>query len=300
MDMQIDKVPHDPSHTFSYPLAPPEGAAEMQWFALQDTMLTAVCLPLLTPEVFNSPTHILDLACGSGIWAMQVAKTYPQMQVTGIDNSLSVIEYVQMVAKAEDIANVSFQLADYRHLDQVFPPAQFDLVNARLTLWSQGAARNALVQHWGSMVKPGGILRLTDWEVSTTNSPSFNLLTQYLTQALYTRKRSDSPYRIGIVYHLAPLLRQAGFSQLITIPHYVDFNAGAPFHASYIQDIVQGAMVMEPFIVGSGVVEQETYRACLRQTIKEIDHPAFLGGHFFLSIWGVKGETTPEEHARSA
>ena len=131
-------------------------------------------------------------------------------------------------------------------------------------------------------------MRLTDWEASTTNSASFNQLTEYLMEALYKYGLSDSKHRIGMVYKLVPFLREAGFSQLVEHSHYVNFSAGTCYHNMYVQDITQGAVTLQPFIVKSGVVSAETYQECMRQAIKEIDHPNFLGGHFFLSGWGVK------------
>ncbi|MEO7020572.1 MAG: methyltransferase domain-containing protein [Ktedonobacteraceae bacterium] len=276
------------SGTRRHYLADTESAAELQRLVLQDAMLTDICTPLLAPRLSTVPLSILDIACGPGIWAMRVAKAYPQSHITGTDISPCVIDYARLTAGGDGISNVTFTQADFYHLDQTFHQEQFDFVHVRQVLWHLGLGKEELIRQWATLLKPGGIMRLTDWEASITNSPSFNLLTHYLKQALHAYKRSDSEYCVGIVYQLFPLLRQASFSQIVEQPHYVNFSAGTDFHDVYIQDITQGAIALEKFIVGSGKVDCDTYRACLRESIKEIDSPDFLGGHFFLSVWGVK------------
>jgi ubiquinone/menaquinone biosynthesis C-methylase UbiE len=265
-------------------------AAELRRLVLQDAMFTDIFTPLIPPplETAATPIRILDIACGPGIWATRVAKAYPHTDIVGIDNNQSMLDYARLHARGEGVSNVAFEWADYYHLDQTFSQAQFDFVHARQILWYLGPKGKELVQQWSALVKPGGMMRLTDWEASITSSPSFNQLTQYLIEALHAHGLSDSKYRIGIVYKLVPYLRAAGFSQIVETSHYVNFSAGTSFHNMYVQDITQGAVTLQPFIVGSKVVTAETYSECMRQAIREIDHPDFLGGHFFLSAWGVK------------
>ncbi len=253
-------------------------------------MFTEIFSPLLPPPLHTTatPLSILDIGSGPGIWATRVAKAYPHSQVTCVDNNQCMLDYAHLHARGEGLSNIRFACADYRHLHQVFSSAQFDFVHARQILWTIGPQGKELVQQWSTLVKPGGMMRLADWEASTTNSAGFNQLTAYLMEALHAYGLSDSKYRIGIVYKLVPFLREAGFSHIAEQAHYVNFSAGTRYHNMYVQDITQGAVTLHPFIVKSGVVSAETYQKCMRQSIQEIDHPDFLGGHFFLSGWGVK------------
>lgn len=263
---------------------------ELQRLVLQDAMFTDIFTPLIPPplESATAPMRILDIACGPGIWATRVAKAHPLVHITCIDNDEAILEYARLYALGEGISNITFVRADYYHLDQVFSQAQFDFAHVRQVLWLLGSKGKDLVQQWSALVKPGGMMRLTDWEASTTNSPSFNQLTAYLMEAIHAHGLSDSKYRIGLVYKLVPYLRSAGFSQIVEAPHYVNFSAGTKFHNMYVQDITQGAITLQPLIVGSKVVTAEAYEECMRKSIEEIDNPHFLGGHFFLSTWGSK------------
>lgn len=263
---------------------------ELQRLVLQDAMFTDIFTPLIPPPLASAtaPMHILDIACGPGIWATRVAKKYPHVHITAIDIDEAILDYARLHAMGEGVSNVTFVQVDYHHLDQAFPQEHFDFVQVRQVLWYLGPKGTCLIQQWSNLVKRGGMMRLTDWEASTTNSPSFNLLTAYLMEAVYARGLSDSKYRIGLVYKLVPYLRSAGLSRIVEVPHYVNFSAGTKFHNMYIQDITQGSITLRPLIVGSKVVTEETYNECMQKSIEEIDNPDFLGGHFFLSAWGTK------------
>src|SRR5579884_751697 len=66
--------------------------------------------PLPEQEDLSHVTRVLDLACGPGGWALLVAERYPQMQVMGIDISPQMIGYARERARAQSLANASFQV----------------------------------------------------------------------------------------------------------------------------------------------------------------------------------------------
>jgi len=56
--------------------------------------------------------NTLDVACGPGSWASEMAYTYPDMQVTGIDISENMIRSAQEMARVQRLENVHFQVMD--------------------------------------------------------------------------------------------------------------------------------------------------------------------------------------------
>lgn len=70
----------------------------------------------------TSPTHILDIGTGTGIWAMDVADDYPDAQVIGID-----LSPIQPTAVPP---NLEFQIMD-ADVEWDFD-ARFDLIHTRL------------------------------------------------------------------------------------------------------------------------------------------------------------------------
>lgn len=266
-----------------------DDAAGMRHAFIEDAIFTEICTPLLAPQFpLGIPEHILDIACGPGVWARTVAHTYPQVQVIGIDNRQLMIDYACMATDNARLSNASFLLADFYHLYHTFSPAQFDFIHVRNVLWYLGKAKWDLVNQWCKLLKPGGMIRLTDWEVATTNSLAFAQLTQYLLQAFYAYGRLENEDRVGVVRELIPLLRHTGIEPLAEQAHDLDFSTGAYYHHSYVQNIVQIAISLEDFIVGSGKVDRQTFRRCRQQAIKELDLPTFSGSFSFLSAWGIK------------
>ena len=71
----------------SYPLGIDQGA-ETARLVDQDVVLTRN-MGGLFPVPVDSATEwsVLDLACGPGSWALEVARAYPEMTITGVDLS---------------------------------------------------------------------------------------------------------------------------------------------------------------------------------------------------------------------
>ena len=82
-------------------------------------------------DAFLAPfQRVLDIACGSGGWALTLAQTYPHLEVQGFDIDQRMINYANSQAKVGRLENASFRVADARKaLD--YPDDYFDIVNAR-------------------------------------------------------------------------------------------------------------------------------------------------------------------------
>src|SRR5579859_5224431 len=73
---------------------------------------------------------VLDIASGSGEWAIATAQAYPHMQVVGLDNDARMVESARAQAKARGVDNVHFTTMDpFQRLD--VSDGSFELVNAR-------------------------------------------------------------------------------------------------------------------------------------------------------------------------
>jgi SAM-dependent methyltransferase len=70
---------------------------------------------------------LLDIACGPGGWALEMALAYPSIQVTGIDISPGMIDYANAQAHASGLDNVKFQVATITD-PLTFPDDTFDLI----------------------------------------------------------------------------------------------------------------------------------------------------------------------------
>lgn len=120
----------DHSQASSY-ILDAENAAEMGRLTKQDRLITAGMGGLAASYHDLADTQqLLDIACGPGGWALDVATTFPQINVVGIDINRQMITYAQAQARALNVANADFQVMNALQ-PLTFPDSSFDMVNAR-------------------------------------------------------------------------------------------------------------------------------------------------------------------------
>src|SRR5437763_15648517 len=109
----------------------PESGAEMARLLEQDRLITKGMGGLFSERSdLSGIQRILDVGCGPGGWAQEVAFAYPEVEVVGFDVSRAMINYARTRSQVQHLDNVHFYVMDARQpLD--FPNNSFDLVNAR-------------------------------------------------------------------------------------------------------------------------------------------------------------------------
>src|SRR2546426_4381475 len=111
-----------------------ESAAEMARLISQDHLVTEHMGGLLAERPNFSHIHrVVDIACGPGGWAQEVAFAHPNIEVVGIDISKTMIEYANAQAEVQNLTNLEFLVMDV-HSPLEFPDESFDLVNARFLI----------------------------------------------------------------------------------------------------------------------------------------------------------------------
>lgn len=281
------------------PFVMPESGTLIAWLYDLDKNLTDAMGGVLSERenAFADVQEVLDLACGSGGWVLDVAHRHPDISVTGVDLNESLMTYVKAHAKVQNLENAHFHVMNIlQPMD--FPDESFDLINAR-TLFSSLSPADwpPLLQECKRLLRPGGILRLTELERLNTSSPALEHMWDVYASALYVTGRSFSPdgKRIGIVPHLGRLLHQAGFQNIQNKAHTPDISAWAPgFTRWRLQDDIAWVLNRQ-FIVGSKVVGPEEYNQLREQVKLEWLAEDFSGIAFFFTAWGSK----PEDAAKS-
>ncbi len=269
-----------------------ENAAEMARLMHQGRLLTKG-MGGLFPEQFDiSSTHdILDIACGPGGWVLNVAHEYPKIQVTGIDISNLIIQYARAQAKVQWLNNAHFETMDALKPLEV-EDGSFDFVNARFLFgFMSKEAWPRLMQECLRILRPGGILRLTECESPLSNSFASERLYGMISQALQAGKRSFSPdgRHVGITPMIGRFLQNADYQNIQKKAHILDCSVGTEAHSSFYQDFRIGLRLLQPFLVRMKTTTDEEFEGLYEQALVDMQLEDFCAAWFYLSVWGTKG-----------
>ncbi len=281
----------------------PENETEMARLMLHDRLLTKGMGGLFPERSDFSTIHkVLDIACGPGGWVLDVARTYPKIQVAGIDISQRMIDYAQAQAWVRGLPNASFRVMDAtKPLD--FPDDSFDLVNARFLFgFMLPASWPRLLQECQRILRPGRIVRLTEAEWGFTNAPAFEKLCSLSSKALQQAGQSFSPtgQHTGITPMLKRLLRDARYQHIQHMAHMIEFSAGTEAYDGFYQNLMTGFKLLQPFLIKWGGTTQQEVEDLYQQTRVEMQSDDFCAIWFLLTVWGQRPEPFPQNEAAAS
>ena len=279
-----------PENTSTYVINP-EDAEECARLLLQDRLVTKEMGGVFPADFEPSPGHIvLDLACGPGGWALDVARAYPNTDVIGVDISQKMIHYAQAQAEALRLLNASFQVMDILKPLQ-FPENAFQFVNARfLSSFMPKHAWPHLLQECFRVTQLGGIIRLIDCEAPFSTAPASEQLFSLMKRAGQWDEKSFGPEggMHCITVMLPQFLRDVGLTDIQHHAYALDYSYGTEAHETYYQDIMMAFSLAACWLVKMGVTRQQEYEQLCNQISVEMQQPDFHGMLFFLSTWGTK------------
>src|SRR5437588_9630358 len=200
----------------------PESGAEMARLLEQDRLVTKGMGGLFSDQSdLSGIQRVLDVACGPGGWAQEVAFTYPEIEVVGFDISRAMIEYARAQARVQGLDNVSFRVMDMQKpLD--FPDNSFDLVNGRFVLFIPTSFIPVFLKECMRITRPGGTIRLTESEwTAPSTSPAMEQMLGLIGRALKRVGQSFSPSGnlVGITPMLRSIRKDAGCTNVQHMAH---------------------------------------------------------------------------------
>jgi ubiquinone/menaquinone biosynthesis C-methylase UbiE len=287
-------MPAEPTENQNTYFIDAESAAEMGRLMRLDEVMTECMGGFFAEHPNLSGVHrTLDVGCGPGAWASEMAYHYPQMEVTGIDISNIMIEYAQAQARVQHLENIDFQVMDAtKPLD--FPDNTFDLVNARLIVgFMSRQTWHGTLRELVRVTRPGGIVRLTETDsMGLSNSFALEKLNCFFTRSLYVTGQSFAPYEgsqhFCMTPMLEPLLRDAGCVDIHRQPYMLDYSAGARAHLSFYENHKVAFNLLQPFFIKTGVSTQEELDTLYEQMLAEMMSDQFRALAYILSVWGYK------------
>ena len=285
--MSADSTSHENTYILDA-----ESGAEMARLTNQDRLITKG-MGGLFPERDDVSTmsDILDIACGPGGWVIDVAYEYPEIRVMGVDISSTMIRYAAAQAKVQGLDNASFRVMDaLKPLE--FPDDSFDLVNARFLVgFMPKVAWPGFLQECMRILRPGGILRLTEFDTpGTTNSSAFERWMAMTFRAIQMAGFPSAPdgHDYGITPIMGRLLQDAGCQDIDQMPHVINFSIGMPVHESMYQNCMIAFKLVQPFMIKMGIATQEEADQRYQQMLVEMMSDNFCGLWYYLTTWGQK------------
>lgn len=282
--------PNTPTNSGAYVLES-GGSAELARLMRQDVLLTQG-MGGIFPEQPDL-THVqslLDLACGPGGWALEVAYQYSDVKVVGVDINPETITYARTQAAALQRSNVEFQVMDILK-PLPFPDSSFDLVNARYIIgFMRPQQWPMLIQECLRILRPGGILRFTEFEWGGTNKPAlekvFAMLSLTMSRAGYTF--SPEGYYLGLLAVLPRLFREAHLQNIRKMAHAIEYSADTEVRDSFYYNIASAVQTLTPFVVKYGIATEPEWQVLYQQGLSEMYLEDFCAMWMLLTIWGHK------------
>ncbi len=287
-----EQSPQKPNNDANTYVIDSESAAEMTRLRIQDMMVTKVMGGLfIEPLDVSQPRRILDIACGPGGWALEVAYKYPDCEVIGVDISQLMIAYANTQADVQELDNVNF------HVMNVLQPLQFDdnsfdVVNARfLTFFMLKEAWQPLVREMVRITRPGGKIYLTETNDSgVTNSPAFQRWYELFAKAYALAGRSFNPngQHAGITPMLGKFLHEAGCQDILEKMNVLNFSAGSEAQQNYYDNYKVAFLLAQEFTIKMGLATRAEANALYEQVLLEMLQEDFRAHLYFLTVRGVK------------
>jgi SAM-dependent methyltransferase len=207
-------------------------------------------------------TSALDVGCGTGQWALDMACARQDVEVIGLDISSNMIEYAITRARTYRLDNISFEVGDIFQKKMPFVEASFDLIHLRFGGgWIKGYANwLLLLVRLFVLLKPEGHIVITEGEGIYTNSLALQRFHEIFCTAFHKAgySLSPSPCFLGVVSQLGYLLHQTHFQDIRSEAHVLDYSyynhdANVQWRTSFHLLISESS----PFLFGTGASAEE-------------------------------------------
>ncbi len=238
-------------------------------------------------------TNVLDLGCGPGSWALDVAFTLPDAEVEGFDSSQAMVNYANARARSQRLTNASFGVLD---ITQPFEIAanSIDLVNARFLV---GVLKREIwpffLDECHRILRPGGLLRLTEAaEFGQTTSEAVNQLLILTRYALYQLGYGfTSEQGLNVLPILLSYCKLQRYQHIKVKASAVHYSADTEAWADMFHNLDSIHQQMKPVLVKLGLINEELFDTLHQEALIAMQLPSFCGIVHITTIIGQKPES---------
>ncbi|GHP00894.1 hypothetical protein KSF_109410 [Reticulibacter mediterranei] len=270
----------EPANNNTY-IFDPESPTEMARLINQDRVMTQAmggALPNIAD--LSNMRSVLDLGCGPGGWAMDVAFQLPEAEVTGVDVSRIMIDYANARADTHDLPNVIFKQMDITQ-PFAFPDASFDLVNQRfLGTVLKREAWLPFLKECTRVLRPGGQLRLTEMVgEGMTSSAAVNHFMRLIVKLFWKIGYGFSPdgESWGIVHAFPQLLRALGHDYIQIFGYGLEYSFNTTAWSDQYHNIEISGIQIKQTMVDFGLISSKDFDYLHQQAIIDMHQKDFQG-----------------------
>jgi ubiquinone/menaquinone biosynthesis C-methylase UbiE len=218
----------------------------------------------------HQPRHILDVACGTGTWAREIADEFKNAEVIGFDKDISLPQAAKerlLAVGGHFPANFRFFQADalerFPFDDQYFDfsHAQFISPFIPVTRWPD------FMREMVRVTRIGGVVEIRDGEWATSPSPAYSRVLEAIKTWLVSRGLHP-----GAGPLLADYLRQAGLQRV----QVREVTVGAGKEAKreqrlLVADLKAVVTNLKSVLIAAGYFTEEEYTQLMERAKQEMD-----------------------------
>ncbi len=255
----------------------PKDTSEIGRLDRQHYMLRAARHGNYAAPLSPSIKAILDVGCGTGRWAIEMGRAFPEAAVIGLDIVPPLVENdAPETRPSERPSGVVFIRGNVLE-GLPFTDQHFDLVHQRLMLGAIPSARWAEVTtELVRVTRPGGWVELIETAPITTGDPAITTLTGWGT-TLSNARGIDMLIgsRIGI------FLAQAGLEDIATQTIDIPMGAqGGPMGEIAIKNYFEVFMGMRGPAISMGLTTPEIFDTTLQAAYAAVEQGAYVSPYF--------------------
>jgi ubiquinone/menaquinone biosynthesis C-methylase UbiE len=190
--------------------------------------------------------QVLDVNCHTGLWAIDLALSYPSITITGIDSSHESIEIARQSAELAALSRVRFYETDLRKALNLSDNS-FDLVHLFTnTPLLRPAEWPMLLRECKRVMRPGAVINLASMSFGPSSSEAYQRIVMLSDQLRHAQgySFSDRPGTSTPGVYFCRMLREAGFADVRYEIHPVNFggwnnSAGRSCCQLFLQDMTR-------------------------------------------------------------
>ncbi len=249
---------------------------DFQHHVLRYTMRGTYAAPI------RQPSSILDVGCGTGRWAMEIASLFPTANVIGLDVVSPASRFPGMTESLpETYLFVSGNVLE----GMPFSDASFDFVHMRLLFTAIPAAQWArVVGELARTTRIGGWVELVEGGLTQNGGPALNAINSWISQ-IAARRGIDLAFgaQIGVMLQRAGLENVVFRDMYLPVGHY-----GGRAGQMTAADTFALIEALRPIVIAQGVASPQTFDRALETARLEVDLPGTQCVRPFYVAYGTR------------